>query len=159
MPKKGKKKSDEPSEPQHKQAWEQVGTAHVARRHVAAARRAAVSLLRQGAADRTAHLGALMHASFPSYQAVDNEKWLLPPDELPNSMEWPTWGALRERILTSCTGEHLRVETACVCSEPAPAWRGTSGLPPIYPRNHRERLLRTGRGAEGGARGLAGTHG
>jgi len=58
MPKKGKKKSDEPSEPQHKQAWE---------------------------------------------QAVDNEKWLLPPDELPNSMEWPTWGALRERILTSCT--------------------------------------------------------
>lgn len=38
-------------------------------------------------------------------QAVESKRWVLPPDSLPDSTQWPTWGALRERILTSCTGK------------------------------------------------------
>ena len=35
-------------------------------------------------------------------QAVQGGKWERPPDALPDASSWPTWGALRERILTSC---------------------------------------------------------
>lgn len=34
---------------------------------------------------------------------MEAKKWVFPPEELPDSMTWPTWGALRERILTACT--------------------------------------------------------
>jgi len=33
--------------------------------------------------------------------AVSGKSWEYPPDELPNALAWPTWGALRERVLTS----------------------------------------------------------
>lgn len=35
-------------------------------------------------------------------QAVDSGIWERTPDALPDANTWPTWGALRERILTSC---------------------------------------------------------
>jgi hypothetical protein len=35
-------------------------------------------------------------------QAVQSGRWERPPDALPDASSWPTWGALRERILTSC---------------------------------------------------------
>lgn len=36
------------------------------------------------------------------HQAVETGIWERPVDALPDAMQWPTWGALRERILTSC---------------------------------------------------------
>jgi hypothetical protein len=35
-------------------------------------------------------------------QAVQCGRWERAPDALPDASSWPTWGALRERILTSC---------------------------------------------------------
>jgi len=35
-------------------------------------------------------------------RAVASGRWDRPPDALPDASQWPTWGALRERILTSC---------------------------------------------------------
>ncbi len=34
-------------------------------------------------------------------QAVQSGLWELPPTSLPDANTWPTWGALRERILTA----------------------------------------------------------
>ena len=34
-------------------------------------------------------------------QAVENGKWDRPAEALPDAALWPTWGALRERILTN----------------------------------------------------------
>jgi len=34
-------------------------------------------------------------------RAVDSGKWDRPAEALPDSSQWPTWGALRERILTN----------------------------------------------------------
>mmetsp|Transcript_120 Transcript_120/g.427 ORF Transcript_120/g.427 Transcript_120/m.427 type:complete len:259 (-) Transcript_120:40-816(-) len=39
----------------------------------------------------------------PSWErAVESGIWERTPDALPDANTWPTWGALRERILTSC---------------------------------------------------------
>mmetsp|Transcript_14006 Transcript_14006/g.35948 ORF Transcript_14006/g.35948 Transcript_14006/m.35948 type:complete len:258 (-) Transcript_14006:10-783(-) len=35
-------------------------------------------------------------------RSVESGNWERPPDALPDANTWPTWGALRERILTSC---------------------------------------------------------
>mmetsp|Transcript_17803 Transcript_17803/g.34028 ORF Transcript_17803/g.34028 Transcript_17803/m.34028 type:complete len:263 (-) Transcript_17803:359-1147(-) len=35
-------------------------------------------------------------------RSVQSGRWERPPDALPDASSWPTWGALRERILTSC---------------------------------------------------------
>ena len=38
----------------------------------------------------------------PSWErAVESGVWSRPPDALPDAALWPTWGAYRERILTS----------------------------------------------------------
>lgn len=34
-------------------------------------------------------------------QAVQSGLWELPPTSLPDAHTWPTWGALRERVLTA----------------------------------------------------------
>ncbi|CAG9462648.1 unnamed protein product [Pedinophyceae sp. YPF-701] len=36
-------------------------------------------------------------------KAVEGGLWTRPPSALPDAYQWPTWGALRERILTSCS--------------------------------------------------------
>lgn len=36
-----------------------------------------------------------------SFQAVESGVWELPPTSLPDANTWPSWGALRERILTA----------------------------------------------------------
>ena len=36
-------------------------------------------------------------------QAVESGVWERPPTALPDANTWPTWGALRERVLTSTT--------------------------------------------------------
>jgi len=35
-------------------------------------------------------------------RAVESGKWDRPPEALPDANLWPTWGALRERVITSC---------------------------------------------------------
>lgn len=35
-------------------------------------------------------------------QAVEATVWQKPPSELPDAHIWPTWGALRERVLSCC---------------------------------------------------------
>ena len=35
-------------------------------------------------------------------QAVDSGAWDKPVTDLPDANTWPTWGALRERVLTAC---------------------------------------------------------
>ena len=36
-------------------------------------------------------------------QAVESGIWDRPPTTLPDANTWPTWGALRERVLTATT--------------------------------------------------------
>ena len=36
-------------------------------------------------------------------QAVESGIWDRPPTQLPDANTWPTWGALRERVLTATT--------------------------------------------------------
>lgn len=35
-------------------------------------------------------------------QAVSGQQWTLDPCRLPDAYSWPTWGALRERVLQAC---------------------------------------------------------
>lgn len=39
----------------------------------------------------------------PPHQAVESGLWEKAVTDLPDANTWPTWGALRERVLTACT--------------------------------------------------------
>lgn len=43
----------------------------------------------------------ILEHDFWSFQAVESGVWELPPTSLPDANTWPSWGALRERILTA----------------------------------------------------------
>ena len=45
--------------------------------------------------------------SFSIAQAVEQGRWDRPIDALPDPNAWPTWGALRERIILSCMTIHV----------------------------------------------------
>ena len=53
-------------------------------------------------------------------RAVEARRWDRPLDALPDPAVWPTWGALRERILSSCNEIRVR------CPPLPPPPRGSS---------------------------------
>lgn len=75
-----KKKKDDGAEPPHDACWERVS-------------------------DRVC-MRAFAHSQgghcVPIYQAVESGVWEKPVTDLPDANTWPTWGALRERVLTAC---------------------------------------------------------
>ena len=94
---KSKKKMDNASEPPHDPGWERVGLTRATTR--------LPSDLQP--ASRRPHPETFRWRSPPSSlmfsrsQAVKDKRWNRPVEALPDASKWPTWGALRERILTN----------------------------------------------------------
>jgi hypothetical protein len=51
---------------------------------------------------RQQHLCTPLHHFHAGVQAIEGGEWRLEPSRLPDAFMWPTWGALRERILQPC---------------------------------------------------------
>ena len=75
------------AEPRHDPGWERVRTRSLARLSESFPR----SLPREPSSN--------VVLLFSSTQAVESGVWDRPADALPDASDWPTWGALRERIL------------------------------------------------------------
>ena len=75
------------AEPRHDPGWERVRTRFLARLCQSFPR----SLPREPSSN--------VVLLFSSTQAVESGVWDRPADALPDASDWPTWGALRERIL------------------------------------------------------------
>ena len=106
---KGKKKSkkdSEPTEPPHDPGWERVSPQfRVLARELATSRANGLDVPAQSPSltHSTLPTPTLSRArTFPSLQAVEQGRWDRPIDALPDPNAWPTWGALRERIILSC---------------------------------------------------------
>jgi hypothetical protein len=106
---KSKKKKDDGAEPPHDASWERVSCAlpcSPKRRRLAGSRPATreASAVKDACA-RVWHAMALRRLRFcPAcwLQAVESGLWEKPVTDLPDANTWPTWGALRERVLTAC---------------------------------------------------------
>lgn len=83
MPKGKKGKKDELVEPEHDKTWERV-----------------CWTLDLGATETAPAFKNNLHCRV--IQAVQSQQWTLEPTVLPDAYAWPTWGALRERILHAC---------------------------------------------------------
>lgn len=62
---------------------------------------------------RLGHTAYGIDADRRCVQAISNKKWDKSPDLLPDSSRWPTWGALRERILATCQEIAVNDSQAC----------------------------------------------
>jgi hypothetical protein len=54
-----------------------------------------------------------------TFQAVESRQWTLEPTRLPDAYTWPTWGALRERVLQAC--KQIRCENTPTVRDAFPA--------------------------------------
>lgn len=99
-PKKGKKgkKEAEAAEPPHDPYWEQASS--TSDLHARGAREGLSTPV--DPAYEWNWIDAGFALAYRNRQAVEKGVWDRPVDALPDAMQWPTWGALRERILISC---------------------------------------------------------
>lgn len=90
-----KKKKDDGAEPPHDGSWERVRVHRWPRGHVWARRLPCTS------PPPDCFLAPFRFCN-RTRQAVESGTWEKPVTDLPDANTWPTWGALRERVLTAC---------------------------------------------------------